>query len=69
MNNEALIRAWQKWTEPMLPEAHKGTVPLDSLYYQAFKAGWEAAVDAQVTAMSYEIESLEQKLREERNKK
>jgi len=69
MNNEAMIRAWQKWTEPMLPEAHKGTVPLESLYYQAFKAGWESAVDAQVTAMSYEIESLEQKLREERNKK
>ena len=68
MSNDAMLQAWNKWTEPMLPDAYKGTVPVESLYFQAFEAGWKAAVDSHITMLRYEIEALEQKLREERQK-
>jgi hypothetical protein len=40
MSNDAMLQAWNKWTEPMLPEQYKGVVPVESLYFQAFVAGW-----------------------------
>jgi len=68
MSNDAMLQAWNKWTEPMLPEQYKGVVPVESLYFQAFEAGWKAAVDSQIGMLRYEVEALEQKLREEKQK-
>ena len=59
-------QAWKDWVTPMATDS-VGFESFDTLYYKAFEAGWEAGMKSGESISSmlrYEIESLEQKIRE-----
>jgi hypothetical protein len=59
-------QAWKEWVAPLATDS-VGFEAFDTLYYKAFEAGWDAGLksgESVCSMLRYEIESLEQKLRE-----